>query len=151
MSRASQAAHHDTTTPARDPRALLRRHGLRCTPSRLRVLTLFSASQLHLAVTEVSERLARAGRAVHATTVYRTLETFTAVGLAHAVHGPGATRYGITEEPHHHTVCQRCGHVAGLASEHLTKAAGKLEELTGLRPDSSGSLLVYGLCARCCR
>lgn len=88
--------------------------------------------------------------AVHPTTVYRTLETLTAVGLTHAVHGPGPTRYGSTGDPHHHTVRQQCGHVAALASEHLTEAARRIEELTGLRPGSSGSLLVYGRCARCC-
>ncbi|MFG2474923.1 hypothetical protein [Streptomyces fagopyri] len=58
-------------------------------------------------------------------------------------------RYGITGEPHHHTVCRRCGHVAALACEHLAEAAGRIEELTGLRPDASGSLLVYGRCAAC--
>ncbi|WEO93195.1 transcriptional repressor [Streptomyces sp. FXJ1.172] len=37
-------------------------------------------------------------------TVYRTLETFTDVGLAHTVNGPGPKRYGVSSEPHHHTV-----------------------------------------------
>ncbi|GAA2530953.1 hypothetical protein GCM10010398_14970 [Streptomyces fimbriatus] len=108
MSRASQARRHDTTTP-QGPRVLLGRHGLRCTLSRLRVLTLLSASDLHLSITEVCEQLTRAGGAVHPTTVYRTLETLTAVGVTHAVYGPGPTRYGITGDPHHHTVCQQCG------------------------------------------
>lgn len=35
------------------------------------------------------------GPAVHPTTVYRTLETLTAVGLTHAVHGLGPTRYCV--------------------------------------------------------
>lgn len=87
--------------------------------------------------------------AVHPTTVYRTLETLTVVGLTHAVHGPGPTRYGSTGDPHHHTACQQCGHVAALASEHLAEATRSIEELTGLRPDSSRSLLVYGRCASC--
>ncbi|MEU1942023.1 Fur family transcriptional regulator [Streptomyces sp. NPDC059474] len=98
---------------------------------------------------EACEQLTRSGKAVHHTTVYRTLEALTAVGLTHAVHGPGATRYGITGEPHHHTVCQQCGHVAVLASEHLAEAVGRIGELTGLRPDSSGSLLVFGRCSGC--
>ncbi|MEV8062256.1 transcriptional repressor [Streptomyces antimycoticus] len=95
------------------------------------------------------EQLTRSGKAVHHTTVYRTLEALTAVGLTHAVHGPGATRYGITGEPHHHTACQQCGRVAALASRHVTEAVGRIEELTGLRPGSSGSLLVFGRCSGC--
>ncbi|MFF9114817.1 Fur family transcriptional regulator [Streptomyces massasporeus] len=130
-------------------RASLMRHGLRCTPGRLRILALLHASGLHLSTAEARTGLARRGKAVHTTTVYRTLETLAAVGLVHAVPGPGPTRYGITGEPHHHIVCGLCGHVAALAREHLTEAAGRVEELTGLRPDASGSLLVYGRCWRC--
>ncbi|MGI5438624.1 Fur family transcriptional regulator [Streptomyces shenzhenensis] len=133
-----------------EPRDLLRSHGLRCTPGRLRLLALLRASpERHLSTAEACARLAQTGAAIHATTVYRTLEALTAVGVAHAVPGPGPTRYGITAEPHHHTVCQQCGQVAALASEHQTEAAARIEELTGLRPDASGSLLVYGRCARC--
>ncbi|MEU4086248.1 Fur family transcriptional regulator [Streptomyces aureus] len=138
-------------TAKRAPRAreLLRSHDLRRTSSRLRILSLLAASDRHLSTVEACEQLAGSGKAVHPTTVYRTLETFTAIGLIHAVHGPGATRYGITGEPHHHTVCQQCGHVAALASRHLTEAVERIEELTGLRPDCSGSLLVFGCCSDC--
>ncbi|MEV6946746.1 transcriptional repressor [Streptomyces sp. NPDC051172] len=148
MSRASQSAH-SAAAAGPDPGALLRRHGLRRTPSRLRILGLFTASGRHLSPAEACAQLARSGEPVHYTTVYRTLEALTLAGLAHAVHGPGAVRYGITVEPHHHTVCQQCGDVSAVASEHLTQAVGTIEALTGLRPDSSGSLLVYGRCARC--
>ncbi|MFJ7077237.1 Fur family transcriptional regulator [Streptomyces sp. NPDC098781] len=127
----------------------MRRHGLRCTPGRLRILALFRASDHHLSVGEACAHLAAAGEAIHPTTVYRTLETLTAVGLVHAVPGPGPMRYGLTGEPHHHTVCRRCGRVAALGTDHLTEAVGRIEELTGLRPDASGSLLVYGRCAGC--
>ncbi|BBC36251.1 hypothetical protein SGFS_075450 [Streptomyces graminofaciens] len=150
MNRGSRSARHDLTARS-EPRALLRLHGLRCTPSRLRILGLFSTPEHHLSTTEACARLARSGEAVHYTTAYRTLESLTAVGLTHAVHGLGAVRYGITGEPHHHAVCQECGAVAAVASEHLTEAVGTIESLTGLRPDASGSLLVYGRCARCGR
>ncbi|MFD7500203.1 Fur family transcriptional regulator [Streptomyces sp. NPDC059850] len=115
----------------------------------MRLLALLADTERQLSGSEAREHLIRSGKAIHHTTVYRTLEALTAVGLTHAVHGPGATRYGITGEPHHHTVCQECSHVAALASRHLTEAVGRIEELTGLRPDSSGSLLVFGRCSRC--
>ncbi|MGW5971592.1 hypothetical protein [Streptomyces sp. NPDC055186] len=63
--------------------------------------------------------------------------------------GQGAIRYGITDEPHHHTVCERCGDVAALPGEPLREAVRRIGELTGLRPGTSGSFLFYGLCSRC--
>ncbi|WP_284436566.1 transcriptional repressor [Streptomyces sp. TUS-ST3] len=148
MSVATQSERDGTATPD-EPRVRLRQQGLRCTPGRLRVLTLLMVSGRHLSITETWEELTRAGEAIHPATVYRTLETLTAVGVTHAVHGPGPTRYGATGDPHHHTVYQRCGAVAALSGEHLVEAAARIEELTGLRPDSSGSFLVSGRCARC--
>ncbi|WP_244173732.1 Fur family transcriptional regulator [Streptomyces recifensis] len=143
----SKARHsrHDGMAAEPESRRLLRRSDLRCTPGRLGVLDLLLGSGRHLTPLEVCEELSRSGDSIHPTTAYRTLEALTAAGLTHAVHGPGPTRYGITGDPHHHSVCRRCGQVEGLTSRHLTEAA----ELTGLLPDASGSLLVYGYCARC--
>ncbi|MEW2568050.1 transcriptional repressor [Streptomyces sp. NPDC047070] len=86
---------------------------------------------------------------MHLTTVYRALIALTEAGVVHAVHGPGPTRYGLTGEPHHHTFCQQCGQVTAIANEHLTETVRRLAELTGLQPDSAGSLLAYGRCEGC--
>ncbi|MER7679925.1 transcriptional repressor [Streptomyces sp. NPDC096934] len=98
---------------------------------------------------EICTRLQQTGEILHATTLYRTPETLTKAGLVHGVPCPGPMRYGITGDPHHHTVYHRCGYVAALACDHLPEAAGCIEELTGLRPDASASLLVYGRCTDC--
>ncbi|MFI5857994.1 Fur family transcriptional regulator [Streptomyces parvulus] len=148
MDREARAVHVDATGLS-DPRALLRRHGLRCTPGRLRILSLLRDSGRHLTAAEVRAGLERTGEGRHSTTVYRSLEALTTLDVVHAVPGPGPTRYGITDEPHHHTVCQRCGQVADLPGAALADAVGRIEELTGLRPGTSGSLLVYGLCSGC--
>lgn len=110
---------------------------------------MLSRSGLHLSSAEACAELHRLGAPFDPATVYRTLETLTAVGLTHAVHGPGPKRYGISSEPHHHTVCEQCGQVGTLASEPLREAVERIAEFTGLRPGASGSLLVYGRCARC--
>ncbi|MGA5313083.1 Fur family transcriptional regulator [Streptomyces pseudogriseolus] len=132
-----------------DPRSLLRRHGLHCTYSRLRILTLLRGSGQHLTATEIHACLERTGDGHRSATVYRSLETLTALGVVHAVPGPGPTRYGITDEPHRHTVCQQCGRVADLVSVPLVDAVNRIEALTGLRPGTSGSLLVYGARSGC--
>ncbi|MGW0226589.1 Fur family transcriptional regulator [Streptomyces tendae] len=149
MDRTKRGAAHNDVAGLPDPRALLRRHGLRCTAGRLRILSLLRDSGQHLTATEIRARLENMGEVRHSTTVYRSLEALTALDVVHAVPGPGPTRYGITDEPHHHTVCQQCGHVADLASAPLVDAVSRIEELTGLRPGTSGSLLVYGLCSGC--
>ncbi|MFI8487850.1 MULTISPECIES: Fur family transcriptional regulator [Streptomyces] len=144
----SRAALNEAAPP-RDPHTLLRRHGLRCTSARLRILSLLHSSEQHLTATEICDRLARSGSDRHHTTVYRSLEALTAVGVLHAVPGRGPTRYGMSDEPHHHVACQRCGHIADLPSAPMADAVARVEELTGLRPGASGSLLLYGLCASC--
>ncbi|MFI9246080.1 Fur family transcriptional regulator [Streptomyces sp. NPDC053086] len=128
---------------------LLRRHGLRCTPARLCALRLLSVSGEHLSCTDVCTELRRLGLPFDQATVYRTLETLTDVGLAHAVHGPGPKRYGVSPAPHHHTVCEECGRVQDLAIADMREAVERITELTGLRAGAGGSLLLYGRCAQC--
>ncbi|MET8979341.1 Fur family transcriptional regulator [Streptomyces sp. NPDC004539] len=129
--------------------ALLRRHGFRCTPGRLRILETLRAAGGHLSIGEACARLAESGKAVHPATVYRTLEALTDAGLTHTMPGPGPARYGLTERPHHHAVCRACGAVATLEPERLADVAARIEEVTGIGPDASGSLFVYGHCAGC--
>ncbi|MGW5659477.1 Fur family transcriptional regulator [Streptomyces sp. NPDC003758] len=148
MTTTPPSAHQDAAT-APDHSVLLRRHGLRCTHSRLCTLRLLSASGEHLSSAEVCAELRQLGLPFDQATVYRTLETFTDVGLAHAVHGPGPKRYGVSSEPHHHTVCEECGRVRDLAIDHMREAVERITELTGLRAGAGGSLLLYGRCARC--
>ncbi|MFD7708649.1 Fur family transcriptional regulator [Streptomyces sp. NPDC059786] len=138
-----------TTIPAPDLPALLRQHGLRCTASRLSTLRLLSSSGEHLSCPDVSGELERLGLPFDQTTVYRTLEALTAAGLAHAVHGPGPKRYGISSEPHHHTVCETCGHVGDLPIEQLREVMERITELAGLHTGTAASLLLYGRCVRC--
>ncbi|MFJ9536917.1 Fur family transcriptional regulator [Streptomyces sp. NPDC101225] len=138
-----------TTIATPDLPALLRHHGLRCTPSRLSALKLLSVSGSHLSSAEVSAELKRLGLPIDQTTVYRTLETLTETGLAHAIHGPGPKRYGVSSEPHHHTVCETCGQVGELPVEQLREAVARIAELAGLHADASASLLIYGRCTRC--
>ncbi|MEU6285111.1 transcriptional repressor [Streptomyces sp. NPDC047028] len=125
------------------------RHGLRCTPSRLCRLRLLSASGEHLSSAELGGELRGRGLPFDQATVCRTLETFTDVGVAHAVHGPGPKRYGVSSEPHHHTVCEECGRVRDLAIDHMRIAVERITELSGVRTGAAGSLLLYGRCAHC--
>ncbi|MFH9658600.1 Fur family transcriptional regulator [Streptomyces sp. NPDC017248] len=148
MTTTPPSAHDDAATVP-ELSTLLRRHGLRRTPSRLCTLRMLCTSGEHLSAAEIGTKLRQLGLPCDQATVYRTLETFADVGLAHAVHGPGNKRYGFSSQPHHHTVCEECGRVRDLAIEHMREAVERIIELTGLRTGASGSLLLYGLCAHC--
>ncbi|WP_066991679.1 Fur family transcriptional regulator [Streptomyces cellostaticus] len=141
------SAQHGAATP--DHSALLRRHGLRCTASRLCTLRLLSASGQHVSTAEVCAQLQGMGLPFDQATVYRTLEIFTEVGLAHAVLGPGPKRYGVSSVPHHHVVCEECGRVQDVAIAQMSEAVERITELTGLHAGAGGSLLLYGRCSRC--
>lgn len=82
-------------------------------------------------------------------TIYRTLETLGAEGLVHAVHSLGVKRYGIGSEPHHHSVCERCGRVGDLPIEHMRDAVERFADLAGLRSGAATPLVLYGKCALC--
>ncbi|MCM3302308.1 transcriptional repressor [Streptomyces pseudogriseolus] len=64
---------HDDVSRLPDPRSLLLRHGLRCTYSRLQILTLLRGSGQHLTATEIHARLERTGARHHSAPVYRSL------------------------------------------------------------------------------
>ncbi|MFJ4804730.1 Fur family transcriptional regulator [Streptomyces murinus] len=133
--------------PLIDPHVSLSRAS--ATASRLCALRLLATSGQHYSSAEVCAALQERGLPFDQATIYRTLETFTDVGLAHAVHGPGPKRHGVSSEPHHHAVCEECGHVQDLAIADMGEAVERITRLTGLRAGTGGSLLLYGRCARC--
>ncbi|MGW4392999.1 Fur family transcriptional regulator [Streptomyces sp. NPDC004685] len=111
-------------------------------------MVLLSSRESHLSSAEVYAELRQMGERVDLATVYRSLEMFADVGLAHTVQCPGPRRYGAGAEPHHHAVCRECGQVSDLRVADLAEAARRIAELAGLRSDA-GSLLIHGVCADC--
>ncbi|MCS7002433.1 MAG: transcriptional repressor [Dehalococcoidia bacterium] len=88
----------------------LRERGLRVTPQRRAIWSVFAAlGQGHLSADEVlsvaRERYPDLSRA----TVYNTLNEFTRVGLVRAVEGFGPTLFDPNmDATHHHLRCGRC-------------------------------------------
>ena len=91
----------------------LRSDGGRITTVRRAVVTaLVEADDHHV----TAEALAMAVQArhpdVHRSTIYRTLDSLADVGVVDHVHlGHGRAVYHLADEPHHHHVCEECGHV----------------------------------------
>ncbi|MGW5731028.1 Fur family transcriptional regulator [Nocardia beijingensis] len=143
---------HAPDTPGVHNARLLRAHGLRCTTPRLAVLAVLASSRElgHLTVAQIQQRLTSAGQEVDLTTVYRTVSTLVEANVLHAlVVDERVTSYGLTDIPHHHAVCTRCGAIEEVPSAHLSVALA--EARTGSRfalPDTAG-LTMHGLCPAC--
>jgi Fe2+ or Zn2+ uptake regulation protein len=93
--------------------ALVRDRGGRVTTSRRAIIdALLSAPDHHVTAQALAERVQASHPDIHASTVYRTLDTLTELGVVEHTHlGHGATVYHLTDERHQHLVCERCGAV----------------------------------------
>ncbi|MGW6915827.1 Fur family transcriptional regulator [Kitasatospora sp. NPDC054939] len=129
-------------------RDLLRSGGGRCTAPRLRVLAVLRDSRGHLPAATIHQRLRAAGDCTNLSTVYRSLERLTELGLVHSVRAPGGeSSYGLVGEPHHHAVCTGCGEVREFPHAVTAGAVEAAARHTGFRLES---LTFTGVCADCC-
>jgi Fe2+ or Zn2+ uptake regulation protein len=131
-------------------RDLLRSHGLRCTPDRLDLFRILREADRPLTRPALVEALQADG--IHATTVYRTLEQFMALGWLQPVLLAGET-VGYELRPpflahHHHFICTHCGTIVDLPAERIDRA---LEELSQELPGEVERHQVdfYGTCRHC--
>ncbi|MFG2825628.1 Fur family transcriptional regulator [Kitasatospora sp. NPDC048365] len=137
-------AEHDVLETCRD---LLRAGGGRCTGARLRVLEAIRAHGGHLTATQIHGRIGGGERGINISTVYRSLERLTELGLLHTVRGLGGDlSYGLLGEPHHHFLCTGCGRVVDFP--HRLVSAGLVEagRRAGFRAES---LVISGVCEVC--
>jgi Fur family ferric uptake transcriptional regulator len=95
---------------------LVRERGGRVTtPRRAIVTALVEADDHHVTADDIADAVQRAHPDVHRSTVYRTLDTLTEMGVIDHVHlGHGPAVYHFTDDAHHHLVCQGCGRVIEL-------------------------------------
>ena len=86
---------------------------------------------------------------VSRTTVYRTLETLTNLGVVRRTnHFAASARFDGNMEQHHHLVCKACGKVVDFKDTNL-----KIQNLPGVRQDGftllDYSIYFEGHCAAC--
>ena len=91
----------------------LRRDGTRITAARRALVTaLVDADGHHVTADDLVETVHRSIPVVHRSTVYRTLEAMEQAGVVAHVHlGHGRAVYHLSDDRHHHLVCDRCGAV----------------------------------------
>ncbi len=68
--------------------------------------------------------------------------------MAHVLPWPGEARYGLTDSPHHHAVCDRCGAVREIPAATLSGAVAAAERSSAFRLGEAGMAL-FGRCPQC--
>ena len=132
--------------------AVLRAEGLRITAARRAICQVIADDHdehlTSLAVHEQAQKIA--GQAIDPSTVYRTLEVFETLGVAHHVHlghGPGVIHLSATES-HHHLTCDNCGTTIDVPAGALEKFFDELRTSYGFTVNPSHFAL-GGYCRDC--
>jgi len=96
-------------------RAKCKEHGLSMTPQRLAIYKALIESTDHPSAENIFNCVRASFPDIAIDTVYRTLSTFSEIGIIHVVEGYGeAKRYDPDTEPHHHFRCTRCNKIVDL-------------------------------------
>ncbi len=130
----------------------LREQGLPVTQQREQIADVVFATDGHLSVEDIEERLRERGERIGKATIYRTLETLVKSGLV-AEHdfGEGFKRYEhlFGQKPvRQHLVCSECGSVKEIDDPELLRTQQRIAREQDFEP-ARYRLQMYGLCAGC--
>jgi Fur family ferric uptake transcriptional regulator len=127
-----------------------RQHGLRMTRQRVLVLQALCELGGHASAEDVYGQVTLHQRNVDLSTVYRTLERFRDLRiLSQTDLGRGYAEYEIvTDQQHHHLVCQSCGQVFDLDHDYLSAVAKSIRHDFGFEPILD-HFAIFGRCKEC--
>ena len=128
----------------------LRDAGGRVTRQRLLVADALSTVARQVTAQELYERLRRHDPRIGRATVFRTLETLVAAGVARRLEQDGHV-YGYVAcrpEHHHHLACDRCGRVEEIDEGYVAPVAERVSLDLGFTIDDA-RMDFYGRCSRC--
>lgn len=129
--------------------ARLRARGGRVTSARRAVLSALLEHREHASAEALAEVVHASHPDVHLSTVYRTLDAFEKLGVVTHVHlGHGRAIYHLTDQIHHHAVCERCDTVLQLPLSLFDQLHARLCSDFGFEVGAHHFALV-GLCSRC--
>jgi Fur family zinc uptake transcriptional regulator len=126
--------------------------GLRLTPLRRRVLEILAGSHAPVGAYEIVDKLALAGEAVPAMSVYRALDFLVAEQLAHRIESRNAflacNSGHLRAEPAMFLLCEKCGTVAEMPAVAFARDVTKAAKAAGFEPKTS-VVEVSGTCESC--
>jgi Fur family ferric uptake transcriptional regulator len=129
---------------------VLRQAGQKVTPQRLMVLTALRHAEGHATASQIYASAREIYPYVDISTVYRTLASLKELRLVTETDmGTGDLSYewaGGT--PHHHLICQRCGHIDELEHTLMASLGDSLRKAHGFEANLD-HFAIFGLCHEC--
>lgn len=130
----------------------LKEQGCRTTPLRRALLQVLLRQEEPVSVQALAEALSLEGLNPNASTLYRQLETLVEHGVVQSVVlNPKVQLFEITQEHHHHFVCESCSDVLDVHSEEVESAFHKFERELSKKGLSiqKHELTFFGACQAC--
>ncbi len=128
--------------------------GLRLTGPRRALLAILSESQKPLSAKDLLLALAKSGRKVNKTTVYREIDSLEKIGVLRNIQlGERSTYYELeTPAHHHHLVCLSCDRVedVDINEQGIVKQEARIVAERQFQV-SYHALEFFGLCRQCQR
>jgi len=144
-------AEHDVEQLRARLNDYMSRHGLRSTEQRRVVTEQFLASDGHLSIEDLLEKVRVEEPGIGYATVYRTLKLLKDCGLAFERHfGDGVSRYEVAweDEHHDHLICIECQKIVEFEDEAIEVLQHKVAERHGFELVRH-KLELYGVCSDC--
>ena len=129
----------------------LRRNGLKKTYQKDLILETFLSTEGHLSVEDIYALVKKRDRKVGVVTVFRTLKSLTACGIAREITlGDGLTRFehNYRHPRHHHIICTKCHRAIEFVCPELERIQEEVLRNYRFQPVDS-VFQTYGLCEDC--
>jgi Fur family ferric uptake transcriptional regulator len=132
--------------------AVLRESGYKPGRARAAVIEALAGQTCCLPVAEIHSRVRKSRPSVGVASVYRALETLTALGLVHRLElGSGGAHYEPAEPSgahHHHLVCGDCGKVEAFSDDRLEHVIDNVSKEAAFRIHEH-DVVLRGSCRAC--
>ena len=127
----------------------LRDLGYRITPQRQLILDTLCDFGGHATINQIYEQVHTQAPAIDKATIYRSVQLFHKHNLLFSAKINGQTVYEIAQpQPHHHLLCNKCGHEDALANHHFEALTTHLLQEHGFEAKLN-HLTIKGICANC--
>ncbi len=134
--------------------------GARITAPRELVIEILQETSDHMSASDVYIKAHEINPGIGLTTVYRTLEMLTEMGIVQKIEfGDGKARFEIVDSPggkkhHHHLICLRCKAIVDYTEfmedemEYIKKTEGKLAKKYDFEI-TDHAISFFGFCRKC--
>ena len=130
-------------------RTILQQYDLKSTPARIAVLSFLDERRQPLDADTIYDHLRSEHDQADKVTIYRTLDTFYQKGLINRLDfREGKYRYELSDDDHHHLICEVCGRVEDIPDCNVVSLLHKLNKETGFLVKHH-SLEFFGVCQLC--